>query len=98
MQTGILVSTWNVRKSTRSMPEANDIDPFLVAAEPVNDSIRPADHLAQIWPSELWHYAAAFGEGRHLFGARNQFITEPGCCIGIVPRNISNNVPQVDLC
>jgi DNA-binding XRE family transcriptional regulator len=42
-----------MRKPARPVPEAHDVNPFLVAPQPVDDAIRPANHLAQIRLPEL---------------------------------------------
>jgi len=93
----ILTSAGNVWKSARPVPEADDLNPFLVAPQPVDDAIRPANYFTQIRLSELRHHATDFRVRRHALGTRDQFISQPRRRIGIVAGNVKDNVRQIGL-
>ena len=90
-------SAGNVRKSPRSVPEADNFNPLFVALQSVDDAIRAADHFAQIRLPKFRHRAADFWKFRHAFGARDQFITQPGRCVGMMPGHVTDNVRQISL-
>src|ERR1035437_545835 len=49
---------WNVRKSPRAMPEADNLNLFPVVSQPVNDTVGTADDFAQVWLTEFRHHAS----------------------------------------
>src|ERR1039457_3723629 len=87
---------WNMRESTSAVPETDNLNPFVVTFQPVDDSIRAANDFPQVVLAEFRHHAAEFMELRQTFGAGDQFITAPGGGVRIVLGNVADNVRQID--
>jgi hypothetical protein len=88
---------WNVGKSPCTMPEADNLNLFLVTPQPIDNAIGTADNFAQIRLPEFRHLAADFRKIRQTFGAGDQFKTEPGCGIGIMLGNVADDLRQICL-
>src|ERR1035437_7709832 len=88
---------WNVRKSPRAMPEADNLNLFPVVSQPVNDTVGTADDFAQVWLTEFRHHASDFRKIRQAFGAGDQFKAEPGGGIGIMLGDVTDDVCQIRL-
>ena len=84
-------------KSACSVPEADDFNALFIAPQSVDDAIGAANHFPQIRLLKFRHSAADFGKIRQIFSAGDQFVTEPGCRIGIMLGDIADNIGQINL-
>ena len=85
-------------ESARGVPESDDVNALVVLLEPVNDAIGTANHFPQIRLLKFRHGAADFGKVRDIFGMSYQFVTQPGCRIGIMLGDIADNIGHISLC
>src|ERR1035441_10133908 len=51
---------WNVRKSARAMPEADNFKALVIVIHPINDPVGTENNFAQFRPPEFRHDAPAF--------------------------------------
>jgi len=67
---------WDMRETSRSVPESDDLNLLFLPLEAVNDTIGTADNFTQVRLPEFRHHAADFRKARQIFGPGNQLIAE----------------------
>src|ERR1039458_269743 len=77
------------------MPEPGDPDCFLVLIKSVNNAILPVQDLAGYSVGELGHKMPALRQVFERQGRINQGVTEPFGRLGIIERDVADNLAEV---
>ena len=77
------------------MPETDNIHTTISVMNAVNDAVGADNDLADGWIVELGNHPTHIGKVGKALRAADKKLPKPECALRRVPRNVTNDIPEV---